>query len=287
MTDLFRHKSFFLLIFILILVDRGLKLLKNAYPVELELSVLQRIDAGAAVYLFDQLPEKLMLLLKDYRLFVGLIGLFLLKEVISLWPSSDMRRMHRWERGRFGIIASLGAIQWHQLVWDAVAVSSLYLTTVIWCLGWFWINRWGWQLYPSTVWLVLLFVSIGAILPVILAGFSYSSKLAVISRGTFFEKLQLFYKLFYDWRIAGGSWLFYGLRIIFEIVFVAAIPAYILITMNHFILRILFAAILATPAYSYLKMASFKFFLVLYERYPLVRQEYDTYYRQINFDDSQ
>jgi hypothetical protein len=63
---------------------------------------------------------------------------------------------------------------------------------------------------------------------------------------------------------------------------VGAIPAYILMTLDNFILRILLAALLATPVYSYLKMASFKFFLVLYERFALVKQEYDSYYRQIN-----
>ena len=91
--------------------------------------------------------------------------------------------------------------------------------------------------------------------------------------------------LFFDWRIAWGSWLFYCLRIIIEVVFVVAVPAYILMTVNSFTLRILLAALLATPVYSYLKMASFKFFLILYEKYPLVQQEYESYYQQINASD--
>jgi hypothetical protein len=155
------------------------------------------------------------------------------------------------------------------------------LTAGLWCLIWFSIIRIGWHQHPSVTWLYILALTIGAILPTILAGFSYSSKLAVISRGTFNDKLGLFYKLFFDWRITLGSWLFYSVRIMIEAVFVAAIPAYILITVDNFILRILLAALLATPVYSYLKMASFKFFLIIYERFPLVKQEYENYYRQL------
>mgnify|MGYP003564616207 CR=1 FL=1 len=282
LKDLFRHKSFFLLMFILIVVDRALKLLKDTYQIELDFSFVKKIDINTAAYLFEKLPAKVTALLKDYRLFIALAGLFLLKQIISLWPSSDMRRMHRREREQFGLIASLKAIRWQQLVWDTVAVSTLCLTASGWCFMWFLINRSGWYQRPSLVWLIMLMITIGTIFPIILAGFSYSSKLAVISKGTFYEKLRLFYKLFFNWRIAGGSWLFYSVRIILEVVFVAAIPAYILITVDNFFVRILAAALLATPIYSYLKMASFKFFLVLYERFPLVKQEFESYYRKLN-----
>ena len=172
LADLFKHRSFFLLMFLLILVDRGLKLFKSNYGIELGLSALKRIDTNTAVYLFDRLPGKIFMLLKDYRLFLGLAGLFLLKEIISLWPSSDMRRMHRRERGRFGLLAALGAIRWHQLVWDAVAVSTLYIATALWCMVWFNLNRTGWHHYPSVIWVALLALTIGSIFPVILAGFS-------------------------------------------------------------------------------------------------------------------
>ncbi|MGD9209359.1 MAG: hypothetical protein PVI90_01215 [Desulfobacteraceae bacterium] len=102
LNDLFKHKSFFLLTFIIILMDRGLKVLKDAYNFEMGGASLQRIDTHTAVYLFDQLPYKLMVLLKDYRIFLILTGLFLLKQIISLWPSSDMRRMHRHEKPSVG-----------------------------------------------------------------------------------------------------------------------------------------------------------------------------------------
>jgi hypothetical protein len=282
LKDLFKHKSFFLLMFVLIIVDRALKLLKDAYGVEIYFSFVKKIDINTAVYLFEKFPAKVTALLKDYRLFIVLAGLFLLKQIISLWPSSDMRRMHRREREQFGLIASLKAIRWRQLVWDAVALSTLCFTVSAWCLIWFFINRTGWYQRPSLVWLILLVITVGIIFPIILAGFSYSSKLAVLSKGTFGEKLHLFYKLFLNWRIAGGSWLFYSVRIILEVTFVAAIPAYILITVDSFLVRILLAALLATPVYSYLKMASFKFFLVLYERFPLVKQEFESYYRKLN-----
>jgi hypothetical protein len=282
LKDLVKHKSFFLLMFLLILVDRALKLLKDNYQLELDFSFLNKIDIHSAAYLFEKLPAKVMALLKDYRLFMVLVGLFLLKQIISLWPSSDMRRMHRDERERFGLIASLSAIRWQQMVWDAIALSTLCLTAGGWCLTWFVINRLGWRYHASMVWFFALGSTIGMIFPTMMAGFSFSSKLAVISRGTFRQKLGLFYKLFWDWRIAGGSFLFYSVRIIIETVFVVAIPAYLLVTIDNFLLRILLAAILATPVYSYLKMASFKFFLILYQKFPLVIQEYESYYHQLD-----
>jgi hypothetical protein len=282
LKELFRHSSFFLLMFIIIVVDRALKLLKETYQVELDFSFENKIDMNAAIYLFEKLPAKVTALIKDHRFFIILAGLFLIKQIISLWPSSDMRRMHRRERERFGLIASLKAIRWQQLVWDSVAISTLCLAASAWCVICFSINRIGWYLHPSLMWFISFMIIIAAIFPIILAGFSYSSKLAVISKGTFREKLRLFYKLFFDWRIAGGSWLFYSIRIILEAVFVVAIPAYILITVDIFLLRIFLAALLATPVYSYLKMASFKFFLVLYERFPLVKQEFESYYKKLN-----
>lgn len=278
-SDLFKHKSFFLLIFIIVLADRGLKLLKTQLPFELRLPAIQQIDIHTAQYVFDKLPPLIWGLLGDYRLFILLGGLFLLKQIISLWPSSDMRRMHRNERGKFGLLASLCAIKWQQLVWDAIAVSSLCLTAGAWCMTWFVLYRLGWQRHPSLIWLPLLGLSIGTILPILLAGFSYSSKLAVISQGSFGEKLNLFYKLFTDAKVALWSWLFYGVRIGLEAIFVAGIPAVILLTVNNYLARIILAAVLATPAYSCLKMASFKFFLVVYEPFTLVRQEYDRYYQ--------
>ena len=267
--------------FIIILADRGLKYVKNTVGIDLGLPALQRIDRDTAAYIFERLPHQLAGLLGDSRLFVALAALFLFKQIISLWPSSDMRRMHRQEREGFGLLASLAAIRWEQLVWDAIAVATLCLAAGGWCLIWFAINRFLWLQHPSTVWIFLLALAIVAIAPMMLAGFSYSSKLAVITSGRFVEKLALFYKLFTDRRVALGSLVFYTARMLVEAIFVAAIPAYILLKVDNYPLRIMLAATLATPAYSYLKMASFKFFLVVYARFPLVRREYRTYYRQL------
>lgn len=282
LSDLFKHKSFFLLMFILILADRGLKILKKANHLNTDLiTQIKQLDMAAAGYIFDRLPDTILGILADYRFFLVLIVLFLFKQLISLWPSSDMRRMHRQERGKFGIWASLAAIRWEQILWDAIAVSTLCLIVGIWCLGWFWAFRILWGQYPSVIWMWGLALSVCAVFPIIMAGFSYSSKLAVISRGKFSEKLVLYYKLFLNRRIALWSWIFYAVRLFVEAVFVAALPAYILLTIDLYFLQILLAAVLATPVYSYLKMASFKFFLVVYMPYKLVQQEYDLYYRQL------
>jgi hypothetical protein len=279
--DLFKHKSFFLLIFALILADRGLKILQKAFQFDVGLPDINQIDLAVAAYIFDRLPEQLIKIFLDFRFFVVLIGLFLLKQIISLWPSSDMRRMHRQEREQFGLLASLIAIRWEQVLWDAIAVFSLCLVAGIWCLFWFAINRLFWHRYESVVWIFILALSISAVFPMILAGASYSSKLAVISRGGFGEKLKLFFKLFSDRRVALWSWLFYAARLMLETIFVAAIPAYILLTVDNYVFRIILAALLATPVYSYLKMASFKFFLVVYDAFPLVKHEYASYYQRL------
>ena len=281
LKDLFKHKSFFLLIFILAFADRGLKILKNTYHFELGLPSLTQLDIETVRFIFEQLPSVILEALMDIRVLAILIGLFFLKQIISLWPSSDMRRMHRSERAGFGIWASLTAIRWQQILWDAIALATLGSLVGIWCLAWFLIHRLLWWLHPSLIWGLSLGCVTAIIFPTVLAGFSYSSKLAVISRGRFSEKLALFYKLFTDTRLALWSWIFYAARLVVEVIFVAAIPAYILLTLDTFLLRIILAAALATPVYSYLKMASFKFFLVVYEKFELVRQEYQTYYRML------
>jgi len=75
-----------------------------------------------------------------------------------------------------------------------------------------------------------------------------------------------------------SSWVFFLVRILAEILFVLAIPAIAILFMDNFWLRVLIAAFSATPVYAYLKMASFKFFLFTYSRFPLVSEEYQAYY---------
>ena len=67
-------------------------------------------------------------------------------------------------------------------------------------------------------------------------------------------------------------------RLLIETLFVIGIPGYLVLTIDVFWVRILIAGLVATPVYSYLKMASFKFFLEIYRGFGLVRQEYTAYY---------
>lgn len=110
-----------------------------------------------------------------------------------------------------------------------------------------------------------------------MAGFSYSSKLAVLSNG-FPVKLRLFTELLRSARVFWFSWLFYLARILISLLFVLIIPLFSLLTLENFFLRILIASLSAAPAYSYVKMASFKFFLEVYRPYPEVVAEYAEYY---------
>jgi hypothetical protein len=209
-------------------------------------------------------------------------GLFALKQIISLWPSSDMRRMHRQEREKFGILAALAAIRWHQVVWDVVAVATICGVLGVWSLMVFLLARKGWHLNQNPLWLLVLTGLLFLAAPIGMAGFSYSSKLAVISKGHFGEKLRYFYLLFTNWRVFWSSWVFFLARILVETLFVLAIPASAILFMDNFWVRMLIAALSATPVYAYLKMASFKFFLFTYGRYPLVRDEYRSYFQTQN-----
>jgi hypothetical protein len=147
-----------------------------------------------------------------------------------------------------------------------------------WSLLSFLLVRTGWQQTHSTASLFFLagLLFLGA--PLGMAGFSYSSKLAVLSRGSFAEKLRLFYLLLTDWRVFWTSWVFFLARIMLETIFVALIPAGAILLIDHFWIRLPIAAVSATPVYAYLKMASFKFFLFTYGRFPLVREEYRAYF---------
>jgi hypothetical protein len=279
--DLFKYKTFFLLIFILVIVDRAIKRFVHIDRSALKLETFKELGNQLASYVFNDLPGVIFHWLSDYRTFFVLIGLFFLKQIISLWPSSDMRRMHRQERGSFGLTGSLIYLRWQQVLLDAVAVSTTCSVVGVWMLLSFGLVHFFWEMHPSSIYLFPLGVLMFVAIPVAIAGFSYSSKLAVISRGLFTEKLKLFLKLFLDRKIFWSSWVFFLFRTVIESLFVVAIPAAVIIFVGDFWIRILVASILATPVYSYLKMASFKFFLEVYFPYDIVREEYRSYYETL------
>lgn len=279
--DLFRYRSFFMLIFLLFLLDR---LIHWNPGTGFEMPSWRQAMASndtLAVYVFNQLPGLLASLIVKWQVWLILAGLFLLKQLISMWPSSDMRRIHRNERRGFGIFTALFVLQWRQILWDAIAVISLCGAVGVWTVVWYQCMKWGWRAYPATGWMWVLGGMVFIATPLTLAGFSYSSKLAVMSHGSFGRKLVLFSRLFTDKRLFARSWSFYFLRQIIEVAFVAVLPALIMMTLPHPLLRILSAGVVATPVYSFLKMASFKFFLYAYSTAPEVRSEYSEYYRKV------
>ena len=277
--DLIKYKSFFALIFGLLALDRVVHHWLPARRPELDPETLKGFSQQTAAYVFDTLPDRIIAWLTDYRTLVVVAGLFGFKQIISLWPSSDMRRMHRQERERFGLLAALAAIRWQQVVWDAVAVVSICGVLGVWSLAAFVFAQKGWRLSHDTRWLLILGGLLFSAAPIGMAGFSYSSKLAVLSNGRFGEKLRHFYLLFTDWRVFWSSWVFFLVRVALESLFVLAIPAIAIVFMDNFWMRMLIATISATPVYAYLKMASFKFFLFTYGRFPLIREEYRVYFK--------
>lgn len=283
LTYLIQFKSFFLLMLILCFSDRAIKLIKSIYHLNVKVPPFWRINADSSALMLFQFPDMLFKRMGNYTFLAILIGLFLAIKIIWLWPASDIRRMHREERGRFGLLAALSAIGWRQLAWYPMALIVWCCAIIAWCALSFFICRFGWQHHHSGAWLWGLGIAIGAMVPMLFAGFSFSSRLAVNSIGTFGQKLRLLFKLFTSWRVAWRSWLFYFVWMVLEALFITTTTIYILTKMDSNITRFILAALLATPFYAYLEMASFKFFLIVYEKLPLVRQEYDRYYQQNNF----
>ena len=132
LSDLFRYKSFLFLIFILIAADRIVHRLFAVEKTGLSEGLGQGWGFQAADTVFNKLPGKVLQLLMDYRTFLVIAGLFVLKQIISMWPSSDMRRMHRKERKGFGLLGSLLALRWEQVLWDAIAIGSICGLIPVW-----------------------------------------------------------------------------------------------------------------------------------------------------------
>lgn len=276
--ELLKYKSFFYLIFFLIFADRVIHRFVKIPEKGFDWPRGYEIGRQTTQFVFTELPDKLFHWLFGPRVLAIAAGLFLLKQVISLWPSSDMRRMHREERGRFGVMEALAALRWHQVAWDALAVGWVCGLMAVW-LGLAYLTGWGCWMHTASPACLLITIGMAATaFPLAMAGFSYSSKLAVIRHGTFRSRFRLFFDLFINWRLLWTSWLFFLARIVMEAIFVAIIPAGAILMIDSFWLRIAVAALSATPVYAYLKMASFKFFLEVYRPYDLVRQEYGRYY---------
>lgn len=278
MRDLLKHKSFFLLIFLLIFLDRVLRYFIKVDKSGLKIPETKGLGIDIAIYLFEDLPGLLYEWLFDYRTFLIVVVLFLFKQLTSMWPSSDMRRIHRKERERFGLFSSLVSIHGKQVIWDAIAVGSIVLITGSWALISYLISRSFWKLHPSSFAVLLFAFMAFLIFPIAMGGFSFSSKLAVLSKGSFRDKLGLFFQLLINRRIFWPSWLFFLFRIVVEVIFVVVIPVAVILSMDNFLLRIIIAGLIATPLYSFLKMVTFKFFLQVYQPFPLVQEEYASYY---------
>lgn len=277
--SLLRFKSFFLLMFLVTLGDHMVKHVKFLYHLNLILPRFWRIEPKNSAYMLFQMPGLVVKRMGSGDLFLILAGLFLLRQMLLLWPSSDLRRMHRAEREPFGLAGALKSITWKSVLFHISGLSAAWIITGLWCLGWFWINRFFWRHYQSGLWLWSLFFTIILILPLLSAALSYSSRLAVNSEGTFTEKFKLLCKLFTGWRIMAGSWLFFTLRFILRAIFVVAVPIYILVAVEKGPLKIFLLTLLTTPVSAYLETVSFKIFLAFYKDYPIIWQEYEIDYR--------
>ncbi len=279
---LFRFKSFFMLIFFIFWADRLLRPLVKSRTAGLKTMDLPRWTADWTAdlpqQLFVNLPAMFEKLLINPHTLLILAALFLFKQVISLWPSNDMRRMHRRERKGFGLWQAMLALSWRQVAWDALALGMIFCIAGIWILIAFFVCRMAWIKTDASSWGLIFFSWSGMIAPLVFAGFSFSSKLAVIRHGGVREKLRLLMMIYFNRQMAVPVWSFFTLRFVLETLLVAVIPGLILLTLTIPWLRVLLAGLLATPVYAFLKMISFKFFLDTYRRFDLVRDEYKAHF---------
>jgi hypothetical protein len=278
--DLVRYKSFLLLVAVLIAADRVFQQVLRPEHAPLSLPPLSGLGPAWAAWTFEEAPRRLWEIAVDGRALAALLGLFAVKELISLWPSSDMRRMHRGERGRTGFMGALGALRAGQVVWDATASAILAGIGLAWLALTYVPARALWLATGWPGWLAVCGALAGLVAPALLAGLSYSSKLAVISRGSFGHKLALFLRLFSDWPLFWQSWVFCLARLAAEGLFALAVPVWAFATLDSFWLRVAVASACFAPAYSYVKMATFKFFLEMYRPFPVVYEEFRDYYVQ-------
>jgi hypothetical protein len=278
--DLIQVKSLFGLLLFLLLIDRVLKFAlrsregsQDSFP-----ALLKTVESNLPDWVFGHGVDMLLERLVDPRSLLIALMLFLLKELLSLWPTSAMRRLHREEGRGFGIVASLVALRWRQVWWDfsAVGVTTLVVSGLI-LLAWLIAN----QLWIATGWVgcAWFFAVVSAlVLSLCMAAFSFSSKLAVLSTGTRNEKMRWFMRLFYVPRLLFPAWLFFIVRASLETAVLAALPILLHFSIESVWLRLLLGTMVAAPVYSYLKMVSFKLFLELYRECPFVFSEYREYF---------
>lgn len=278
--ELIRYKSFFLLVALLILLDRLLR--HYSAKIQFQFDRGNLLDYHwLAIWTYETLPGEIMGMLLNWKLWAVAMGLFFFKQLTSMWPSSDMRLMHRKEGGTFRIFNSLRSIQGAQILWDALAISTVGVIGLIWSGTGYLMGWWNWYEWRHPAALLPPLLMAGIFWPVGMAGFSYSSKLAVLRRSGFAEKRRLFFCLFLKPRVMLMSWIFFLFRILISLIFVLIVPIGVLLSVENLPLRILLASLSAAPAYSYVKMATFKFFLEVYRPYPEIRREYPEYFEAL------
>jgi hypothetical protein len=82
--DLLRYKSFLLLVGVLIAADRAFQTYLRPQETRLRLPPLSDLGPAWAAWIFDSAPGALLDIALDGRALAALLGLFCLKELISL-----------------------------------------------------------------------------------------------------------------------------------------------------------------------------------------------------------
>ena len=276
--DLFKYKSFLLIILIIILADKLMNIYLKPYLSFDNTNFTGSTFYDVSCYIFETLPLLLWQYLKDIRTQFVLNLLFVSKQIISMWPTSDMRLMHRGERKQAWIFKSLIYLKWHQVAFNMSMDLIFVIVGVCWEILSFYISYRLWKLTNSPLSLILLLFLIVLIIPIIFAGFSFSSNISIMSDCNYYKKFKIFFEVFINIKLLWRIWILFMLRAVIEIVFVIAIPFYAILFIDNYWMRILIASLSATPSHSFVKLMSFKFFLDIYQQNSEVYNEFPSYY---------
>ena len=239
--DLVKVKSLFGLLVFLLLFDRALKFAlsgSSVSPGSLT-ALLKALCAKLPDWVFIRSVDLIAGRLADPRSLLAAMLLFGLKELLSLWPTSAMRCLHR-EQGRgfgVGVFAfraemAPGALVFYRRGSDSTdcgRMAAAGVVTVVTALERHRWNGWAWFFAAAAA----------LVLPLGMSAFSFSSKLAVLATGAPSEKMRWFLRLFYTAPAAVSAWLFYIVRAAVETAALAALPALLHLSIGSVWLRLL------------------------------------------------
>ena len=276
--DMFKFKSILMIVFCVVFLDKASGTYLKPYIDQVSVSI--DIDSSISSYIFNDFPVFLMEVLSDYKSQLILFFLFVLKLVVSLWPTSGLRLVHKGDNSKSYFVKSVSHLRLSQVMLNVSIDFIILFACIVWEVFSFAISYLLWKTTGSELSVLVLGLMIFMMIPFLFAGFSFSSNVVVMSNLSNLSKFRLFFKIYLDVRCLIQIWLFFLFRALVEIVFVISIPLYAILYIDDIFQKILIASISITIPYTTLKMMSFKFFLHVFENEKEIKNEFSEFYKR-------